>query len=857
MAIVKKTKYEDKNAPHDKEHKYIVRAMTKNGLTDWSKPFIVEPINITTGIKAYDGKPSKEVSKDDIRYGNNVIVYAYPNNGKFTNTPKLEIDGKSFSMVDVKKDDPGVFYIDLATPSDKVCKKSKGFPQKVEYKITGDIDHTKCQAEDSFEVKHQVVNKIIIKSIPEPVKLPQSVIVTFAPDVEDVPFDEESLKYKLLYKKDDIEADLGENPIKLSYVDNKWQFKIEDTHDFLGSRDLPCKIIVIAGATVAGELVHGQAEITVLPLADFTLKNINPRHSTPNKLIELTITGENFSGEYDIIFDPPDEIEVNEGNKVKATKLTELKFPIKIGPTAERWRERAVRVRDSSDVIKEMRRKFEVISPGAPNISAVSPNELTQGIPVTVFIRGKNLLNTEILFEPHSGITHTIESSSETEIKVELNADVRALPGRKKLNIKNISNSKISNTKLIYVISGADPKIINVSPTEGMQGKTCNLIISGEKLSKPKIHLIPPTGLDPSKITKHNIHVDDDHKQLTVSLNIAHDADVGTWKIQVENESTGKLSNEIDFTINPNFTVTSIAPKDGFRGTSFDMKIKGTNFNSVFRKVINNPKIIFRETGLISPLIPIPAAFSKVKTNEIISILDTEIIANVSISSSAKFGYYDVNVIDGKFSPKSTKTAPDKFCVKCGEVKVKGEIKDSAGNKVNNVKVSVVDSDGMVLAPEQTFNGSYDFKILKDKFSDKDAQIIFSPDYDFVNVKETLPHKVDGSVEEINKDAELELLDFEIKVFDTVSGNEITPVGIIPATVNNVKIVLTTSSGVKFKSDGENKIQFLDSSNLSSELLNILPGDVESKDVVEIVQDTTSITKDTLLKITIKLKDTR
>jgi osmotically-inducible protein OsmY len=253
------------------------------------------------------------------------------------------------------------------------------------------------------------------------------------------------------------------------------------------------------------------------------------------------------------------------------------------------------------------------VTQGPPTIYSVSPSKGAQGKTLTVITSGSNFTgSTAISFG--SGITvnnFIVNSDSQITVNISIASDAALGPS-------NVSVTTPGGTGTLtggFTVTQGPPTIYAVIPSQGAQGKTLTITISGSNFIGSKVISFG------SGITINSLAVSRSTR-ITANIAIGVAANLGPRDVSVTTaEGTGTLTGGFTVTQAPP-TIYSVVPSQGSRGQTLIVIITGSNL-----------------TGATA------VAFgSKIAVNSFTVNSDTQIVANITIATKANQGTRDVKV---------------------------------------------------------------------------------------------------------------------------------------------------------------------------------------------------------------------
>jgi hypothetical protein len=391
---------------------------------------------------------------------------------------------------------------------------------------------------------------------------------------------------------------------------------------------------ITANITVGDEAGPGLRDISVTtPGGTATLANAfnvtqappgissaTPNQEIQGQTLDVTITGARFIGSTSVSFGA--DITVNSFTVDSNTQIT---ASITISSSATPG---ARTISITSPTGTGTLVNGFIVNQAPPAIIGVSPNQEIVGETLEVTITGTYLTGaTSVSFG--AGISvNSFVVDSDTQIRANITIDAGATPG-----LRDVSVTTPGGTDILpngFNVSQGPPTIGSVSPTQGLQGDTLNVTISGDCFTGATSVSFGP------EITANGFTVDNP-MQITANITISPSATAGLRSITVITpDGTDTL---IDcFTVNPAPpTIDSVNPGQGIQGQNMYVTITGTHF-----------------TGATS------VSFgSDITVNSFVVGSATQVTANITISAAAALGFRDVSVT----TTVGTATASDSFTV--------------------------------------------------------------------------------------------------------------------------------------------------------------------------------------------------
>ncbi|RPI17536.1 MAG: hypothetical protein EHM61_29230 [Acidobacteria bacterium] len=257
-----------------------------------------------------------------------------------------------------------------------------------------------------------------------------------------------------------------------------------------------------------------------------------------------------------------------------------------------------------------------------PVVESISPSQGSPGSSFALTINGSNLAGASgVSFSPSSGITVSNIQSSATQVTASISIASGATTGTRQVSVTTPAGTS-NSVAFTIAVGGQAPAISSISPTQGSQGSSFTLTMTGSDLAgASEVSFSPSSGITVSNIQSSA-------SQVTASVSISSSATTGSRQVSVT--TPGGTSNALAFTVTqsqsqtPPPTISWISPTEGSRGTSFTLTINGSDLTGA-------SAVSFSPSSGIT--------VSNVQTTS-----STRVTASVTISSSAATGTRQVSV---------------------------------------------------------------------------------------------------------------------------------------------------------------------------------------------------------------------
>jgi C1A family cysteine protease len=377
-----------------------------------------------------------------------------------------------------------------------------------------------------------------------------------------------------------------------------------------------------------------------------------------------------------------------------------------------------------------------------PAITSVTPGEGYLNSTVTFSVTGTNLVaetgNTWINFTRGAGtslfdnLNISLTSVTGTTINGTMVVGTDAPPGSWNLTLTTLNNgTSPARTDAITITTLPVPEITSVSPsTPWLRNSTVSYSVNGTyfKPGQTYVYLLNQTNGAILNITAlHNITTT--HIEGTVLIPM--DAPLGDlWQINIstiDSGGNGTILSPFTISQNPSPTITSLTPATGFRNSTVNFTITGTNFEPAktlvaFRNQTNgallNTSVVFTVsnntiTGYIGIPPDAPTGFYglEVATLDCVSngtkqnaLLVTKVLAPTTTSITPAFGYKNTTT---NFTLVGTNflTAPGKTWVRIYEDAADTEL------DISITSISPTTILGSISIPNSAYPGPYTIEV--------------------------------------------------------------------------------------------------------------------------------------------------
>jgi len=329
------------------------------------------------------------------------------------------------------------------------------------------------------------------------------------------------------------------------------------------NRDTLIDLVTLWGTSSSDVFTAGKSG-TILRYAPPALISISPIEGDQGTTLNITLNGTNLTSVNDVGFGAG--IAVNSFTAVNSNQITASITLVSDAPLGPR----NVSVSTSGGVFI-LPTSFTV-KQSLPALISVSPDQDKQGTTVNVTITGTNLITTSTL-QFGSGIAvNSFSALSSNQLAVNITLAADAAVGTRDVSVTTAGGSfTLPNS---FTVKPAAPIITSVSPNQGNQEKTLDVIIDGT-------NLIGASEVELGADIMVNNFTALNSNQLTVNISLAADAAVGTRDCSVTTPGgTYILPNS--FTVKQALPIiTSINPDHGSQGATLNVTIIGMNFDGV------------------------------------------------------------------------------------------------------------------------------------------------------------------------------------------------------------------------------------------------------------------------------------
>lgn len=340
-------------------------------------------------------------------------------------------------------------------------------------------------------------------------------------------------------------------------------------------------------------------EVLPLPVVTF----VSPAQGARGQTVSVTITGSHFTTASAVTFGAGVTV-----NSFSATSDTQVTASITIAADASPGA-RDVSVTTGTGTGTKVG-AFTVVAP--PVIASLSPSQAARGQTISVTVSGTYFTGaTAVTFG--AGITvDNFTAASDAQITAGITIAADAALGVRDVSVTNAAGTGVKTGGFIVL----EPSSITaVSPTQGAQGQTITVTITGSRLTGATAVSFG------SGITVNSLSVASD-TQITATIAIAVDAALGARDVSVTTPG-GTFTKAPAFTVLPVPAITSISPTQAAQGQTITVTINGTYF-----------------TGATAVGFGAGMAL-----NSVAVVSDTQITATITIAADATVGARDVSVI--------------------------------------------------------------------------------------------------------------------------------------------------------------------------------------------------------------------
>jgi len=276
---------------------------------------------------------------------------------------------------------------------------------------------------------------------------------------------------------------------------------------FIGSR-----LIAVIGPTGRSVLKDGFAVVNNAP----TITGISPNQGSQGQALSVTVAGTNFTGAIGVFL----------GKGIHATSFTvtsamQITADVVIANRAPVGSRPVVVIGLSGEAV--LKDGFTVLD-NAPTITGVSPNEGSQGQTLSVTVTGTHFTGAKAVFFGKGILVTSFTVISDTQITADIVIVNRAPVGSRLIAVIGLSGQGVLKDK--FTVLDNTPTIASVSPSQGSQGQTLSISVTGKNFTGAK-EVFFGKGIYVTSFTVTN------DTQITADIVIANQAPVGSRHIEV------------------------------------------------------------------------------------------------------------------------------------------------------------------------------------------------------------------------------------------------------------------------------------------------------------------------------------
>ena len=398
-------------------------------------------------------------------------------------------------------------------------------------------------------------------------------------------------------------------------------------------------------------------EVLPLPVVTF----VSPAQGARGQTVSVTITGSHFTTASAVTFGAGVTV-----NSFSATSDTQITAGITIATDASPGA-RNVSVTTGTGTGTGVG-AFTVVAP--PMIASLSPVQGARGQTISVTVSGTYFTGaTAVTFG--AGITvDNFTPASDARITAGITIAADAALGARDLSVTNAAGTGVKTGGFTVV----EPSSITaVSPTQGAQGQTITVTITGSRLTGATAVSFG------SGITVNTLNVASD-TQITAGITIAADAALGARDVSVTTPG-GSFTKAPAFTVLPVPAITSISPTQAAQGQTITVTINGTYF-----------------TGATA------VGFGAGTTmNSVAVVSDTQLTASITIAADATVGAKDVSVTTANGT--GSKAGAFKVLQK-PVIAISGGSLVETGDRSPSFEGTITDPEGLVAAVQYCVDDS-------------------------------------------------------------------------------------------------------------------------------------------------------
>ncbi len=294
------------------------------------------------------------------------------------------------------------------------------------------------------------------------------------------------------------------------------------------------------------------------------VSSVSPVRGSRKETLAVTITGQ--------FFEPSATVDFGTGITVNASAWQDaqhISANITIQPTAALGSV-GVTVRNLNGLSGSLSSAFEVRA-AKPAVTAVTPPQGNQGMPVSVTITGTDF-QTGASVSFGAGITvNSVTFVSATQLNASLAIAAGAALGLRDATVTNPDGQQGGYANAFRVM-GPPPQLLSLSPAQGNVGQTLAVTIAGGNFQTGALASFG-AGITINSVTVVS------SAQLTASVTVASGATVGLRDVTVTNADGQSITLPSSFRVlalPP--TVVSLSPAIASRGSTLDVMITGSAF---------------------------------------------------------------------------------------------------------------------------------------------------------------------------------------------------------------------------------------------------------------------------------------
>ncbi|MBN2100207.1 MAG: IPT/TIG domain-containing protein [Dehalococcoidia bacterium] len=415
---------------------------------------------------------------------------------------------------------------------------------------------------------------------------------------------------------------------------------------------------ITANITVDPNATPGFRDVSVTTPAGtvtylFTVNQAPPTVSmvTPNQgiqgqtIVDVAITGTYFTGATSVSFGAGISVD-----SFTVSSATQILATITISPAAMPGaRDVSVTAPGGTACLTD---GFTVAS-ASPTVTLLNPNQAGQGQTLSVTISGTYLIAASSVSFGADISVNSYTVDSDTQITANITVGPEAAPGLRDVSVTTPGGTATLTNA--FNVTQAPPGITSASPSQGIQGQTLDVTITGARF-------IGSTSVSFGADITVNSFTIDSNSQITASITISSSATPGARTISVTSPTgTGTLDNGFILNQAPP-TIVSVSPNQGTVGETLDITITGTYL-----------------TG--ATLLDFGA---EVTVNSFNVDSPTQITVNITIDAGATPGLRDVSVT----TPGGTQSLANGFYVSQGPPAI-GSISPTEGLQEETLDVTI------------------------------------------------------------------------------------------------------------------------------------------------------------------------